>query len=62
MHASRFALLLLVAPTAFAHHSAAMFDVTLEVVIAARSFRYECRRLRRPTAETASRPGVPGND
>lgn len=41
MHSSWLALLLLVAPTAFAHHSAAMFDSTKTVTLEGRIERYE---------------------
>ena len=41
MHSNRLALLLLVAPTAFAHHSAAMFDSTKTVTLEGSIERYE---------------------
>ena len=41
MHSSRLALLLLVTPTAFAHHSAAMFDSTKTVTLEGSIERYE---------------------
>ncbi len=41
MRANRLALLLLVAPTAFAHHSAAMFDATKTITLEGSIERYE---------------------
>jgi hypothetical protein len=41
MRSNRLALLLLVAPTAFAHHSSAMFDVTKTVTLEGSIERYE---------------------
>ena len=41
MRANRVALLLLVAPTAFAHHSAAMFDATKTITLEGSIERYE---------------------
>jgi hypothetical protein len=41
MRANRLALLLLVAPTAFAHHSAAMFDATKTITLEGTIERYE---------------------
>src|SRR5688572_21790519 len=41
MRAHRFALLLLVSPTALAHHSAAMFDSTTTVTLEGNIERYE---------------------
>ena len=41
MRSNRLALLLLVAPTAFAHHSAAMFDATKTITLEGSIERYE---------------------